>query len=480
MKTLIKTSIIFALIFAGHIGAAFCQEVKYENAPKLSPNTTQEMQTPGFWISKITDPDKVILTPSQIAELNTKTYLLPEKIKQLKDINGAAVSLIDVIKYNDLTGVQYRIEDPLSLKSFPGDSLRARLLINRNYLESNVFFDSRGKKIENDFKNRLYDLTDSGPIPDVIRPQYGIITIHAMMRVFPTNEEGFGNPANPGEWYIRGLQTTSCDVASPVAILYKSKDNDWYFVRSETAFGWVQAVNIAIGSPEEIRKYIDSKDFIVAITHKIPVYSDEKCNSFITDLYLGSRIKLDKNTNRGFQVLLPVRKPDGNLEFVSGWVKPDAKVNVGFQKFTQRNMINTLFNLLYQPYGWNDSEQSWHCCGYLRAVARTFGISVGNWPAFELHYSDHTVVFPTDTPREKKYQYLEGCDPGVTLVGHDDHMNVFLGKVNGKLYVIHMGGYDYTTEDGTVMMLRRVNVNGTELKGGYSVDDWTKISQLKP
>ena len=59
-------------------------------------------------------------------------------------------------------------------------------------------------------------------------------------------------------------------------------------------------------------------------------------------------------------------------------------------------------------------------------------------------------------------------------------MNMFLGKVHGRNYVIHMGGYDYYAEDGTVMMYRRVNVNDTELDGNYNVDNWTKISSLKP
>jgi len=168
------------------------------------------------------------------------------------------------------------------------------------------------------------------------------------------------------------------------------------------------------------------------------------------------------------------------MEIVDGWVKPDANVSVGFQPFTQRNMIQTLFSLLYRPYSWNDANHEWNCCGYIRVVLRTFGIKTGSWPAFQMHYSDHTVVFPSDTPKEEKYKYLEGCDPGVTLVGGDGHMNVFLGIVDRRHYVIHMGGYDYTTGDGTVMMFRRVNVNETELEGSYNIKDWTKISYLKP
>ncbi|MCE5252567.1 SH3 domain-containing protein [bacterium] len=482
MKTFVKTPVVCALLVAFQIHTAISQEtkkeIKYEDAPKVVLNATAEMQTPEFWISRLKgNPDAVLLSPAHIDALNKETAIIREKVAKLNDINGKPVSIDRIIKYNDTTGAQFKIEDPLSLVSFPGDSLRARLRTNRTFFDSRTYYDDRRMTFDNDKKNQLYDMTDAGSIPDVIKPRYGIITVHATVRVLPTDEVAYGKP---DEWYIKGLQAASADVAMPVAILHESKNKDWYFVRSETAFGWVRAVNIALGSPEVIRKYIDAKDFIVALTYTVPVYSNKNFSSFITDLYMGSRFKLVEKTDKGYHVLVPFRKPDGSLETVDGWVKPDAKVSVGYQPFTQRNVINTLFSLLYRPYAWNDGRNEWNCCGYIRVVLRTFGIFTGSWPAFELHWNDHVTTFPSDTPRETKYQYLEKCDPGVTLVGSDGHILMYLGKVNDKHYVIHMGGYDYTTDDGTVMMYRRVNVNDTELKGGYNIDDWTKISPLYP
>ena len=75
---------------------------------------------------------------------------------------------------------------------------------------------------------------------------------------------------------------------------------------------------------------------------------------------------------------------------------------------------------------------------------------------------------------------LDAYDPGVTLVGNDGHMQMYLGKVDGKYYVIHMGGYDYFTDDDTVMMYRRVNVNEAGINGNYNSTNWTKISPYKP
>ena len=478
MKTFVKVTVIFSLCIALHLQITTAQEKKYENAPKVVLGSTAEMQTPEFWISRInSNPDKVMLTPEQIRALNKETANLRETVSTMKDINGKGFSVDRVIKSNDVTGAQYKMEDPLALKTFPGDSLRARLRMHHDFFERRTYYDHRQMAFDEDKKNELYAKTNADAIPDVIIPKYGITTVHALNRVLPTHELALGKP---NEWYIEGLQATSADVAMPLAILHESVDKDWYYVRTETAFGWVDASTIAIASAEEIRDYVEADDFVVALAHTVPVYGSNRFDSFLTHLYVGSRYNLAGKTTQGYHVLVPFRKSDGSLDIVDGWIKPDAKVSVGYQPLTQRNMINTLFNLLYRPYSWNDSRHEWNCCGFVRVVMRTFGIKSGNWPAFEMHYSNNLVVFPTDTPRETKYSFLENCDPGLTLVGSDGHMNVFLGKVDGKPYVIHMGGYDYNVGDDTVMMYRRVNVNHTELEGGYNVNDWTKISYLKP
>ncbi len=48
--------------------------LKADTAPKVIPPATKKMQHPEFWISQIKgDPDRVILTPEQITQLNKKT-----------------------------------------------------------------------------------------------------------------------------------------------------------------------------------------------------------------------------------------------------------------------------------------------------------------------------------------------------------------------------------------------------------------------
>ncbi|MFC1692097.1 SH3 domain-containing protein [Candidatus Latescibacterota bacterium] len=465
MKMIIK-HIAYSLLFVLLSGIVEGQEVKYEDAPKVVPGSTEEMQHPGFWISNIKgNPNRVFLTPEEIVELNRKNQT---KSYEYKDIHGKTYSVRDE---NTIL-----VEDPFSIKTFPGDKVRNLLESNRKFLESRTFYDFRKRTWDEDMKKDLYDKIDADSISNKIIPQYGIIVNHTQNRTFPTDKRAW---TEQNGW-IPSFGSVALDVSMPVAILHKSVDRDWYFVRSKISFGWVPAANVAIGSVEELSDYVNAKDFIVSCTYKVPVYSDRGAKIFISDLYMGAKIKLLNNTASGYQVLFPFRKSDGSFEAAPGWVKPDARVSVGYQPFTQRNLINTFFTVLYRPWAGGDSYNERTCNGGTRAVLRTFGIFTIKSCLLQLHASDHVISFPKETPREIKFKYLDGCEPGITFVGFQGHIIMYIGKVNNKYYFIHQTGYDYKLDDGTVKMVRRVNVNDHELQGGSHVDTWTHVTSLKP
>jgi hypothetical protein len=437
---------------------------KSENAPRLSPNTTEEMLHPEFWIANIKgNPDRVILTQEQIVELNRKNSA---KTYEFKDINGKPYTL----RTNSL------VEDPLSIRSFSGDSLRVLI---KNYLramESGTLYDFRKKKYEDDMKKKITEQADVGAIPAKVTPRYGVLVAPSSHRKFPTNSETWSEQTG----WISNNSFNGLDAAAPVAVLHTSRNGDWYFVRSEFNFGWVPALDVATGSVNDIRNYVESRDFIIVTTGKVPVYSDKASKNFLMDLYMGARIGLVKKGSDGYHVLAPFRKADGTFETAPGFVKPDAGVSVGYQPYTQRNIINTFFSKLNDPWSGGDADEARHCCGTVRGVLRTFGIKVMDSTTFQLHASDHVISFPKDTPNSVKYSCLKDCEPAVTILGSPAHVILYLGEVNGRHYVIHSTGYDYKRDDGTVMILRRVNVNDTELEGGSQIDTLTYFCQLKP
>ena len=457
---------IISLLLLLAVGTTDAQEAKYENAPRLSPNVTEEMLHPRFWIANLKgDPDQVILTPAQITELNrgnrTKSY-------QFTDINGK--------QYNLLGRDSYLTDDPLSITSIPGDSVRAIMAKRLTAFERSTSYDFRKKKLDDETKRKIVNKTRYTEIPETVVPRYGILVCPSQNMKYPTSEEFWPSP----ESWISNNSFSSLDAASPVAVLHTSEDGNWYYVRSEIHFGWVPATHVALGSQRELRDYVNAKDFIMVTGGKVTVYSDRNREIFVTDLFMGAKIKLVRKAADGYRVLVPYRRADGSFEAIPGFVKPDAPVSMGYQPFTRRNIINTFFTKLNDPWSGGDYYEGRHCCGTIRGLLRTFGISVLNSTTFQLHASDHVISCPEDTPNEVKYQYLSKCEPAITLLGSRAHVILYLGKVDGRYYVIHSTGYDYKTADGTTMLLRRVNVNDTELEGGSQVNTLTYMCELKP
>jgi len=463
--------VLIATLLAASPWASNAQEVP---APKIIPPATAEMQSADFWVSRLDgDPDEVILTPARISALNGKNGTRPF---ETTDINGDPYSIADIVARKDVIGVVFRVENPLTIAAFPGDSLRARLERARNYLESGSFWDRRQMKYDDEMKAELIEKTNPGAIPDTVAPKYGVLVKHTLSRVFPTELPGWNRQGGRGD----SFQAASLDMATPVAVLHASPDRDWLYIRSEITFGWVPAENVAVGPPDQIERALAREPFLVSTAHKVPVFADRSFTTHLVDFYLGARLPLLRKTAHWYQVMTPFRDADGSLTFAPGYIRADAGVSEGYQPFTRRNVLETAFRLLYRPYAWADAFNERDCCGTIRSVYRTFGFKMPRWTTHELHFADRCHAFPRDTPSEVKYGILDSCQPGVTLVGHGGHISMYIGKAGGGYFVIHQSGYGYRGGDGTRYVVQRVNVNDTELPGGSNVGTWTEISEFRP
>ncbi|HEX2999725.1 MAG TPA: SH3 domain-containing protein, partial [Armatimonadota bacterium] len=271
-----------ASLYAGVSGA---QEDKWDNAPKIVPHTTAEMQTPAFWVNRLQNPDRVVMTPRQIEQMNARNRQLPPVIK---DINGQDYSIFNVIQSKLPIGLQFNVEEPLKMRSFPGDSLRAMLQRHKDLLTRRTWYERRQMKYDQDVINALIENMNLPAVPQTVVPKYGILVQQTLNRAVPTNQAGFSNPRS----WLDEFQSTSLDLGMPVAILQPSKDGKWLYVRSEIAFGWVPAENVAVGSAAELSAYDSAKDILVALDYNVPVYGDPGFERYMVDLFLGSHVKL--------------------------------------------------------------------------------------------------------------------------------------------------------------------------------------------
>ena len=450
------------------------QQPALVSAPDIVPPATEAMQHPEFWIERIgPDAEKVIMTPAQISKLNRENLT---RSLETQDINGKPYSFAKTIREYEQAGLQFHPLDPLSIRQFPGDSLRVSLARIRQVVANTNYWDRRGLPYTAAMKREILDLMGENNIQTTGSLRYGVVVTHTMNRMVP-----YEMPAFWGQYAWQDLfNTGALETGTPVAVLHVSTDGAWCYIRSEYAYGWISAVNVAFGTPDQIRRLTEPKNFIVALLHKIPVFADQGFQTLATEIYQCARLPLMEKTTAGYRVLVPHRKADGSLEIATGWLRPDADVSVGYQPFTQANAIRTMFRLLNRPYGWGNSCNERDCCGAIRTVLRTFGFDVPYGTSHELHSTDHVICFPKETPKDVKYKQLDTCEPGITMCGFDGHIVMYLGKVDNSYFVIHSNGYSYHDKDGTEIRIGRVGVCDTEIEGGSYIGEWTELTTFKP
>ena len=469
-----KRPLFFLLVFLASASLHAQVAQKIVSAPEILPNCTAAMQTPAFWISRLEgDPDQILLTPDRIAALNMKHRSIPF---DTMDIEGNPYTIRDFVDSYNRFGIQPVTEDPLEITSFPGDSLRTRLDMALKWVLDREMWDRRQLPFTGEKKEALFAETDADVIPNVVHPRYGILVRHTLERIQPTHEQTFWGQYS----WLDLMQSAGLETGTPVAILHRSKKGDWLYVKTFMSFGWVPRENVAIAPVARIREIAEPRSFVVSLDHRIPVYRDGAFTEWVNDAFLGEKLPLAVKTSRGYKVKVPVCGPDGGLAVIDGWIRPDAKVSVGYQPFTRRNLIETAFRQLNRPYGWAGSNHERSCSELVRTVLKTFGIQVSRNMLTEINYADTAYSMKEKTAPEVKYRVLDTCGDGATLCGSRQHIVIYLGKVDGRYYVIHSNGYSYHGPDGVEYRIGRVSVNDMELEGGSDIRVITDISTFAP
>ena len=451
-----KSTIVTVIAIASIVCFSFsswCQEKKPRHAPNTLPGVEPEMLTAQYWSSLLNDADEVIMTPAEIEQFNEKNrkrkvvfrdyYGKPDPLKR-----QFAVTLIKGPVMNPLKPLDH-------MDTLPGDSLRVRLKSNIEWLYSRDFYDGRNAIYNDSMRQELVRAINMDGIPDVIRRRFGIIVNHTNIRLYPTHVPGYSGI----KWEMDLFQSTGSCLGNPVAILHESLNGDFLYVESSVSRGWIAAGDIALANRKKVRNLTKDKNFLMAAGHRVPVYGDPAFKNFARYFYFSATIPLLKHDRNGYVVKMPIRKPDGSLGTAKGYIKPDADVHIGYFPYTRRNVYTQIFKLLNQPYGWADQQNKRDCAGTQLVLLRCFGIETGRHPSFLLSSSDHQYYMNPDLTREEKLMEVAKLEPGITLAGNAGHIVLYLGKAhNGKLYILHQGGWGYK-EDDDYLTVNRVSVN---------------------
>ncbi|HEX5793867.1 MAG TPA: NlpC/P60 family protein, partial [Rheinheimera sp.] len=249
-----------------------------------------------------------------------------------------------------------------------------------------------------------------------------------------------------------------------------SRDKQWQLVRSFNYTGWVKAVDIALGSKQDVLGYSSQQPFLV-VTGATVRTAFNPHSSAVSELQLdmGIRLPLLSAADTGFNVhgqnpaasyivRLPVRNADGRLVFTPALIPRSADVQQGYLPFTANNIIRQAFKFLGERYGWGHDYNGRDCTGFISEIFRSFGFLM---PRNSVQQGKgaygRNVRFSADTNKADKLQAVQQAQPG-DLFYFPGHVSLYLGMLAQQPFMIHdVNTLIYPKPDGE---LYRGTLNG--------------------
>ena len=374
-------------------------------APYPLPHVKIKMHTPGYWISKIDNPDKVIMSADEIKKFNKtnrKRRRISEKIIKLDNtMSGKRLS----------KNILNSIKDIQRKKWYTTDNMRV----------NSLFFEAIHRNV------------NLNKIPDRVNVKFGLTICRTNLRLLPTDEiiMSMKNERN-----FDRFQDSAIDVGQPLALLWKTKNKQWAYVKTEITSGWIHAEDIAISdSKHDITEYSEAQEFVIATGNKIDIFSDSKCKNFLDSAQMGTRFPLMSVKKEYFSIAFPVANKRNKLSFRKAYIPTYEDVHTGYVLYTRRNVINQSFKLLHTPYGWGGMRGERDCSRFIMDIFACFGIRMPRNSKWQAGIGMEIARFDKSGLQEK--DILAKLSPGISTLYMPGHIMLYLGKDNGNYYVIH-------------------------------------------
>ena len=432
------------------IASVACTSLNAQAAINYLPGVKQEMSSSSFWSSRQNDRSKILLDSKQISRLNKKIMKTPAT--NMFDLKNQPASL---------NGIE------LSNQLYESAKNEVSAFIDEKY-------DEYGNITGADYYE---DMVNNCKNPDAVENQfirYAITVNRTNLLAFPTEKAILDDP---GDNDFDNLFLSSVTVNEPVVVRSVSADGKYYQVYTDFCPGWISAEDIAIC--ENRKEWLDAWDFpenrlLVVYGSRIST-EDSRTNPDVARrrLSMGTRLELvtgqkrgsmitNRSTYNNYIVYLPVRNENGSYEKKAALISQHKKVKEGYLDLTKENIAKVAFGMLGDTYGWGGMLGSEDCSGYVRNVYRCFGFELARnttWqsamPVKKYDMTDYTT--------KKKEAILDDLSLG-SILFFPGHEMLYLGKVDGRYYVIDSVSSIIKPGSDQVQRVRSVIINPLDLK----------------
>lgn len=412
------------------------------------PDVKKEMSYAGYW----TTDKSLLMTMDEILLQNSLT-----------------VSTKETCMY-DLKN-QPEVVDTVALNKALQTSSKA----DADYYLGWTYLESDEKATEADYELLISNTQNPEPKEnDAVR--YGIATRRTNLHTFPS-DVAIWDDYNDLECNYQYL--VSVNVNEPLVITSVSEDKKFYLAKSICCSGWVPAEDVAICADKE--EWLSAWDIPAEkslLVYGDKVYTEMSASGKETSellMTMGTVLELadGKNPNelidnratyQNYVVYIPVREEDGTYSKKLTLISESEKVHPGgYLPLTRENIVKIAFEALGNTYGWGNWLNADDCSGYIRNIYKCFGLELARNTTWQAAMPMAKVDMKYMC-REERLAALNALPAG-TILFFSGHEMMYLGRENGKYYVISSAGSMMQPENPSVRQrIRSVVINTLEVK----------------
>lgn len=417
-------------------------------APPLVPGVIAAMNTPGYWIGRHPDPDRVVMTAARIAVFNDR----------IREADG---TVADIAAFDD---------------TVDGGTLKANLSECLSEIKGRGYYLACGRRSDDSWWQAIEDNLNLSAIEERVSVRFGLVTGFCDHRILPTAE---GLYRENLDLNFDRLQDSTLDVGAPVAVLHQSRDGRWLYAVGETMRGWVAAENVALCEREVLKTYIRAEKFAVVTAAKADLYADEDLRVFLGWAQMGTRLPVTRDDNPlALAVLVPNRGQNGQCSLTTAFVQR-TEASFGYLPYTPRTILTQAFRLLHTPYGWGGLFGEQDCSRFVQEVFASVGLILPRNSSEQALVGRSVYEDPQADDAEERLRALrKDAVPALTVVCMNGHIMLFLGFVDGRPYVIH-DLWGYAVDGSITAIVNRVAVTPLDLGNGPSGTLLDRVNSLR-
>ena len=422
-----KTPII---TIASFIMASFIARQVCASGISYLPDVTAEMSETSYW----TENDDLLMTYKEIEELNALT--ISSKGTNMYNLKNQpettdGIALNERIKNSSLADASYYLG-----WTYPGNEKLAE---------------------QADYDILIENTQNPNPLKE--QPvKYAVAVRRTELRAFPSDIPIWDDPTDKECDY---QYLTSIRVNEPLVITSVSSDGNYYLAKSISCSGWVAAADVALCADKD--EWLSAWDFSpekMLVVYGDKLYTEMSLTGAQTSnllLTMGTVLELAdiENPNelidnraayQNYAVWVPIRNEDGSYAKKLTLIPEHADVSEGYLQLTEKNIAKVAFGALGNTYGWGGALLSDDCSGYIRNVYKCFGMELARNTTWQSSMPMAKVNM-TDMCREERLTVLDALPFG-SILFFNGHEMLYLGKENGKYYVISATGNILEPKEG--------------------------------